>query len=138
MSTPTALLERATQARERAWAPYSRFFVGAAGLLSDGTIVTGANVENASYGLTVCAERHVVANAVLAGQPRLQALAVVVDAPEPVTPCGACRQVLAELCEPSLVIYSRTLSGMEAQYTLGELLPHAFGPGVLAKAARQP
>ena len=127
------LFAAATAARERAHAPYSQFRVGAAALLEDGSVVAGCNVENASYGLTVCAERHVVAQAVLSGQPHLRALAVVADSPVPVSPCGACRQVLAELSPPTLEIRSRNLGSAEARYTLDELLPHAFSAEALKR-----
>lgn len=138
------LFSAARAVREKAYAPYSHFFVGAAGLLDDGSVVSGCNVENASLGLTVCAERHVVAAAVQAGRPRLQLLALVADAPAPVAPCGACRQVLSEFCEPTLVIRSRTIgavgsngpSPQETTFTLAELLPHAFKPDVLHSHSR--
>jgi cytidine deaminase len=130
-STWENLFAAARAAREKAHAPYSRFTVGAAGLLDDGNVVQGCNVENASYGLGVCAERHVVAAAVLAGRPRLIALVVMADASSPISPCGACRQVLTEVCSPALPIRSRTLTGEQAEYTLAELLPHAFGAEAL-------
>jgi cytidine deaminase len=85
-------------------------------------------VENASYGLTVCAERQAVAAGVLLGHGRLRALLVLADGPRPVPPCGACRQVLAEFGEAALPVQCRTLSGDQATYTLGALLPEAFGP----------
>ena len=130
MSAPIdweALFNAANEARSRAYAPYSSFFVGAAGLLDDGSFVAGCNVENASYGLSVCAERHVIAAAVLRGKPTLRALALVGSSREPVTPCGACRQVLFEVCPPTLPIHSQS-GNQERQFTLGQLLPLAFGP----------
>jgi cytidine deaminase len=135
-TTWEALFSAARAAREKAYAPYSHFAVGAAGILEDGTIVRGCNVENASYGLGVCAERHVVAAAVLAGRPRLAGLALVADAASPVSPCGACRQVLSEVCSPGLPIRSQTLQGEQAEYTLGELLPHAFDAEALRGRAK--
>jgi cytidine deaminase len=119
------LFEAAEAARRRAHAPYSKFQVGAAILCDDGSIVAGCNVENASYGLTVCAERNGIGAMVLAGR-KPTAVAIVVDSREPTPPCGMCRQVLAEFSAPELPVASRTLSGQEARWTVGELLPHAF------------
>jgi cytidine deaminase len=115
----------AAAAREMAWAPYSEFRVGAAIYCTDGFIVSGCNVENASYGLTVCAERNAVAAMTLGGRTPA-AVGLIVDAKDPVAPCGACRQVLAEFAGASLAVTARTVSGQEASWTLGELLPSAF------------
>jgi cytidine deaminase len=122
-----ALLEAARAASRRAHCPYSNFHVGAA-VWADGQIFTGANVENASYGLTICAERTAAFAAVLAGARRIEAVAVAcVDAPEGshpalLMPCGACRQVLAEFAGADTpVVVDRA-----GTYTLAELLPHAF------------
>lgn len=120
------LFESARKVRERAHAPYSRFPVGAAVLFADGSVVTGCNVENSSYGLSVCAERSALAAAVAQGLGRPVAVAIVVDTPSPCPPCGMCRQVMTEFAPPSLPVRSRNLQGDEARYTLGELLPHAF------------
>jgi cytidine deaminase len=121
------LFEAATGARARAHVPYSKFPVGAAVLYADGSIVTGCNVENASYGATICAERTALVRAVAEGhkEPPV-ALAIVVDTPTPCPPCGMCRQVMAELGKPGLPVRSRNLKGDEARYSLQELLPHAF------------
>jgi cytidine deaminase len=119
-----ALFEAAEAARARAHAPYSKFHVGVALLCDDGSVITGCNVENASYGLTVCAERNAIGAMVVAGRT-LKAVAIVVHADKVTPPCGACRQVLAEFGGPDLPIASRTKSA-EARWTLGELLPHAF------------
>ncbi|MFT3709792.1 MAG: cytidine deaminase [Archangium sp.] len=119
------LFEAAETARKKAYAPYSKFQVGAALLCTDGSIVPGCNVENASYGLTVCAERNAIARSVIE-QKKIAAVAIVVDSREPTPPCGMCRQVIAEFCDDATPIASRTVSGKEAQWTLGELLPHAF------------
>jgi cytidine deaminase len=124
------LHDAAAAARLRAHAPYSRFQVGAAVLAEDGTVVLGCNVENASYGLTVCAERNALAALVLAGQ-RPRAVAVATGSGPVTPPCGACRQVLAELAGNDLPVRSRTLAGAEQAWTLGELLPAAFTPGHL-------
>lgn len=119
------LYEAAELARQRAHAPYSKFQVGAVILCDDGSISAGCNVENASYGLTVCAERNAVGAMVLGGKKPV-AVAIVVDSREPTPPCGMCRQVLAEFGAPELPIGSRTVSGQEARWTIAELLPHAF------------
>ncbi len=124
------LYAAAAAARLRAHAPYSRFMVGVALYLDDGSIITGCNVENASYGLTVCAERNAIGAMVVAGRT-LAAVALVVDSGAPTPPCGACRQVLAEFGEPALEIRSRNLAGQEARWTLGALLPSAFSRSFL-------
>ncbi len=116
------LIERARSARELAYAPYSGFAVGAALLGKGGGLFIGANIENISYGLTNCAERVAVGNAAMQGEHEFVALALVSDSAEPVMPCGACRQVLAEFA-PNLRIISATLSGKEAEHNLSELLP---------------
>jgi cytidine deaminase len=123
------LVDAACAAREKAYAPYSRFKVGAAVRLRDGRIVAGVNVENASYGLSVCAERNALAAAVLVGAAvgDVAAVAVAADADEPVSPCGACRQVLAELAPGTTVVFLHNVrDGRTAQHTMADLLPHAF------------
>jgi cytidine deaminase len=120
------LFETALQVRERAHVPYSRFPVGAAILYADGSVVAGCNVENATYGLTVCAERGALAAGVSQGKRHPRAIAIVVDTPTPCPPCGMCRQVIAEFAPPEVPVRSRNLKGDEARYTLKELLPHAF------------
>jgi cytidine deaminase len=119
-------VKAARAARRRAYAPYSRFRVGAA-LLAGGQIHHGCNVENASYGLTVCAERNAVAAMVVAGGRRVEALAVASGTVPPTPPCGACLQVLAELAGPELPVLLAGARGAVVETTLGELLPRAFG-----------
>ena len=117
-----ALVKAAWQVRERAYAPYSRFQVGAALLAADGRIFVGCNVENLSYGLTNCAERVAVGAAVAAGAMDLVAVAVVADTAVPISPCGACRQVLAEFRVGRVLLTNRT---ERLEFTLDELLPRA-------------
>jgi cytidine deaminase len=124
-----ALIERALSAREKAYAPYSRFRVGAALLLKNGQTVVGANVENCSYGLSVCAERHAVAAAVMAGAlpGDVIGVAVVADAATATPPCGACRQVLAEFATPDAFVVLYNLRDQhEVMLHMAELLPRAF------------
>jgi cytidine deaminase len=123
-----ALLDAAREAREHAYAPYSRYLVGAAVLTDDGEIFAGANVENASYPLSVCAERSAVQRAASEGARRLVAVAVVGSSPDgPAWPCGGCRQVLNEFGQ-DLVVISEDPGGMRHERELAELLPDAFGP----------
>ena len=118
------LLALARQVRLRAHSPYSRFRVGAAVLDERGRMHAGCNVENASYGLTVCAERNAVAAAVAAGAKRIRAVAVVTR--DGSSPCGACRQVLAELGTPTTDVLLASPAGKPVDHTLGTLLPYAF------------
>lgn len=121
-----ALIAAARDAMTHAYAPYSRYRVGAAVLAADARIFTGANVENASYGLTICAERAAVAAAVAAGARRLLAAAIVSDhAPAPM-PCGACRQVLAEFAPPEAPVFVVAPDGSVVRRRLGQLLPYGF------------
>lgn len=109
-------------ARERAYAPYSKFAVGAALLTADGQIFGGCNVENISYGLTNCAERVAIGAAIAAGKREFLAVAVVADTGVPISPCGACRQVLAEFCVPVVMLANRS---ERLEFRLDELLPRA-------------
>jgi cytidine deaminase len=119
------LRRQAQLAAAAAYAPYSHFHVGAALLAEDGRIFAGCNVENASFGLTVCAERTALFSAVTAGARRYGALVVVTSSAAPVTPCGACRQVLHEF-QPGFELRCYGHSGAELITSTAELLPHAF------------
>jgi cytidine deaminase len=121
----SALARAAKAASENAYAPYSGFRVGAAVLTTEGAIASGCNVENASYGLTVCAERNAIFRAVADGAKSIAALVVYTPTPEPVAPCGACRQVIAEFGR-DVTIRSICAGPDRADYTGDELFPHAF------------
>jgi cytidine deaminase len=123
--TDQALIQAATQARERAYAPYSNYAVGAALLSKSGRVYTGCNVENAVYSLTVCAERAALFKAVSEGEREFDALAVVTA--NGGSPCGSCRQVLAEF-SPDLRVLIAIPGELVAVLTIAELLPRAFGP----------
>jgi cytidine deaminase len=139
--TAERLIEAARGAAANAWAPYSHFSVGAALLLADGSIITGANVENSSYGLSLCAETVAVAKASADGRMRdIVAVGIVggmtgKDGIEPILPCGRCRQILNEAAQAGkrdLQVWCSGLTGGPiAEYSLSELLPHAFGPANL-------
>ncbi len=122
------LLAVARQAREQAYAPYSNFLVGAALLTRDGRHFGGCNVENASYGLCNCAERTALFSAIAAGcQPGdFLALAVIADTDNPVSPCGACRQVMAELCDDAMPVLLANLHGDTQETSVAALLPGSF------------
>ena len=122
MATTEELIAAAWQARDKAYAPYSSFQVGAALLASNGQVFPGCNVENISYGLTNCAERVAIGTAVAAGVQNFDKLVVVADTAEPISPCGACRQVLAEFGVKTVVL-ANTAGSIE--FSLEELLPRA-------------
>ena len=119
------LVAAARAAQLKAYAPYSKFHVGAALETADGAIFSGCNVENASYGGTICAERTAIVSAVAAGHQKFVRIAVTSDAPDPVAPCGLCRQFLAEF-GTGLEVVSAGRNGATKRWTLGELLPDAF------------
>ncbi len=124
----TELIAAAREAQASAYAPYSNFTVGAAVLLSDGTVYKGCNIENASFGLTVCAERVAIFQAVAAGRMDIAAIAVSTSAPKLCKPCGACRQVIAEFSRVGspIVVISTTQSGLSVTETITDLLPDNF------------
>ena len=134
METPTDddLVLRAREAMGRAHSPYSKMKVGAALVTSAGRVFTGCNVENASYGLTLCAERTAVVKAVSEGEREFAALAITTDRDEPLMPCGACRQFLREF-GPGLHIVVEGAGGVRSVSSLEELLPQAFEPSALAR-----
>ena len=123
--TDKQLIQKAKSVRRNAYAPYSNFKVGCALLSATGQVFTGVNVENASYGLTTCAERMAVFKAVCVSKKDFKKIAIVTDTKEPKYLCGACLQVLSEFCE-DLKIICATVSGKTKTYTLKELLPKAF------------
>ena len=120
----TKLIAEAKRVREFAYAPYSKFAVGAAVLGASGEIYGGCNVENASFSVTNCAERTAIFKAIAAGEGDILELAVVAECAEPIPPCGACRQVIAEFNIPRVLMAN--LAGDVKEMTLGELLPGAF------------
>jgi cytidine deaminase len=122
---PEALVSMAREAARHSYSPYSLFPVGAALLCSDGTVITGTNVENRSYGLGCCAERSAIFSAVSQGRKEFTAVAVCCPKSEvPVSPCGACRQVLGEFCQPETPVYFAGANDHFVTSTVGELLPH--------------
>ncbi len=125
------LIALAQKAREKAYAPYSKYPVGAAVLFDGGKIYTGCNIENASYGLANCGERTAIFKGVSEGEKEIMAIAISVQGDTPGTPCGACRQVIREFGPKALVI-SAAENGKYLSWTLEELLPESFGPEFLA------
>jgi len=125
------LVAAASEVRDQAHAPYSNFTVGAAIIDAGGRVHVGCNVENASYGLSVCAERHAVAAAVSAGGQGIEGLAVVTGTSPPTSPCGACRQVLVEFGDFPVILAN--IEGERIVTSVGDLLPDAFTPESLGK-----
>jgi cytidine deaminase len=120
------LIEEAKKAREYAYVPYSKFKVGAALLTKDGKVYRGCNIENAAYSMCNCAERTALFKAYSEGDTEFAALAVIADTPWPVSPCGACRQVIFELCPSDMKVILANLNGDIMELTVEELLPKAF------------
>jgi len=124
MNDKEKLITSADQAALKAYAPYSRFRVGAAVLADDGTIYTGVNVENRSYGLTICAERNAIAHAVAMGMKSIKAVAIYSpDSEDPLPPCGACRQVITEFAAPDAVVICCGSNGKAVEIPVSELYP---------------
>jgi cytidine deaminase len=125
---PLRLLKAAAEASGKAYSPYSSFAVGSAVLTADGAVFTGCNVENASFGLTNCAERTALFSAVTAGKKDFVAMAVVAEEKDMPYPCGACRQVMVEFCRPDLPVFVASRTDLTAfeQMNLGDLLPKRF------------
>ena len=122
-----ALHAAALEAMRNAYAPYSKFHVGAALLTEDGSVIAGCNIENASYPAGICAERAAIGAAVAAGHLRFRAVLISTEADTPTPPCGVCRQVLAEF-GTDLAVIARTTNGGEARWVLADLLPDPFTP----------
>lgn len=120
------LIDRARGALKDAYAPYSSFRVGAAVLTKTGKIYTGCNIENSSYSLTCCAERVAIFKAVSTGEKEFAKIAVVADGKKPVSPCGACRQVMAEFFDNKVIIILTNLQGTTMTTTINQLLPNSF------------
>lgn len=122
------LIEEAKKARDKAYVPYSKFGVGAALLTTDGKVFHGCNIENAAYSMCNCAERTALFKAYSEGDREFQLLAVVADTDRPCSPCGACRQVISELCPRDMKVVLTNLKGDIQELTVEELLPGAFSP----------
>jgi cytidine deaminase len=126
MDTPHNLVQMAIDAKSKAIPTYSNFHVGAALLTKNGKVYLGANIENSSYGLTICAERTAVFNAVLEDEREFESIAIAGDSDEYISPCGACRQVLMELCGKDLKVFMVNNKGEYKESVLSELLPYSF------------
>jgi cytidine deaminase len=127
------LYDQAKKAYQNAYAPYSKFHVGAALKLKDGTVITGSNIENASFGLTNCAERSALFAAYSQGVRKedIEGILVTGNTPQPISPCGACRQVMSELMMPNAFVLLTNLEDKEYELTVKDLLPYAFTEGDL-------
>jgi len=120
------MVDMALRAQQHAYVPYSGFHVGAAVLADNGKVYTGCNIENASFGATICAERTAIAKAVSDGARRILAVAVSSDSEGPTQPCGICRQVMSEFCSEDMPLYLSNRNGEYAEYAFRELLPNQF------------
>jgi cytidine deaminase len=120
------LVQKAIEAKQKAMPTYSNFHVGAALLAKSGKVYLGANIENSSYGLTICAERTAAFNAILEGEREFEAIAIAGDSEDYISPCGACRQVLMELCGKDLSVYMVNSKGEYKLSTMEDLLPYSF------------
>ncbi len=121
-----SLFNAASEVRKNAYAPYSNYHVGAALLTDDGEIFLGCNVENASYGLTICAERNAIASAVAKGKKNFSAILVLTRDENPGTPCGACRQVMGEFFNPDAPVFLANTEGIKKEHKVKDLLPFPF------------
>lgn len=130
------LIVESKNAREKAYTPYSNFAVGAALLGESGKVYHGCNIENSSFSMTNCAERTAFFNAVSEGVQTFKALAIIGETKGPISPCGACRQVIAEFCDGNMPIYLTNLKGDVQETTVAELLPGAFSKEDLAHARK--
>lgn len=124
--TVETLIENATNMLDMAYVPYSKFPVGASLVTKDGEFFSGCNIENASYGLANCAERTAIFKAVSEGKKEFDYIVVTGDTDDPISPCGACRQVMAEFCDPDMPILLTNKKGYKHETTISELLPGAF------------
>ena len=122
----TELIDLAVEVSKQAYVPYSHFPIGAVLLTKDGEIYTGVNIENASFGLTNCGERTAIFKAVSEGEKAFSHLVVAGHTPEPISPCGACRQVMAEFCDPAMPVTLVGDNGVTKEMTVEELLPYTF------------
>lgn len=133
MASDTELYAAAEAVRAKAYAPYSRFSVGAAILADDGKVYAGCNIENAAYPQGNCAEASAIAAMIAGGARRIKRIYVTGPGAAPVTPCGGCRQRIREFADLDVVVISHGVDGEPLQTTLGALLPHSFGPEFLGK-----
>ncbi|WP_095590781.1 cytidine deaminase [Actibacterium ureilyticum] len=129
-----SLLDQARAVRENAHAPYSNFKVGAAIRSASGRVFVGCNVENVAYPEGTCAEAGAIAAMCAAGEYQIAAVAVIADSPDPVPPCGGCRQKLAEFADGAVVVTLATTDGAQLETTVGDLLPGAFGADHMARS----
>jgi cytidine deaminase len=128
------LLKKALEAQKNSHAPYSQKYIGAAARMNDGKIYGGCNVENASYGGTVCAERIAIFKGISEGATKIEEILVVSNETEPWPPCGFCRQIMAEFAAPETMIYLSNPQGKMSSFKFLEIFPQAFGPGHLKKS----
>lgn len=134
MENPMTLIDAARDVRENAYAPYSKFKVGAALRTASGAIFTGCNVENAAYPEGTCAEAGAIAAMIAAGERDVAEIAVIADSLQPVSPCGGCRQKIAEFAKGDVVVTMATTDGLAAKITVSDLLPGAFDQEYMTKA----
>lgn len=134
MTDKDILLKKAQAAMQQAYAPYSKFLVGACVESANGKLYSGCNIENASYGLTICAEPCAICAMIADGETEIKQIAVMTTGPGLVVPCGACRQRIFEFATPATVIHAGNLQGDTVSYSINDLLPHAFSKNDLENA----